>query len=283
MKYFVFSLVTFLLLACGSDDTPDEPTRNYLPISQGNTWTYDWSSSIGQEQNSGTVTTEMNGTTNVDGQSFTSWMNVLPVFGFSDIMFVNKSGSQTSYRLPEVDLGFQENIVLDPFVVIDDNSTPGSILAETTFSQVLGAIPVDQDGIVGTITPTVTISPTSVHISTSETLVLNGSDTFDDVYRNEIDLEIEVVLDAALSFQGLPVDLNHVLIPQQQYSVISGWYVNEIGLARSEITVNSLEVDNTVDVPILGEVDLVDFGIDFDDIVDINEGSSVAELVDFTL
>lgn len=284
MKNLLFALFCITLLACSSDDdSMEEASQNYLPINQENSWTYDWTSSIGQVQNNGTDVTIMSGTANVDGVSFTNWMNVIRVFGFTDNMLVNKIGSLTSYRLPEIDLGFDQTLELDSFVIIDDNSSPGTTLADIEFMQTIDAIPVDQDGITGTITPTVTLFATSTHNRTFPSITLNGGELFEDVYNSIINFEIEVDLLADLSIQGFPITLNHTLIPQQQYANIEGWYVNELGLARSEIVVERLEIDNTVDVPVIGEIDIADFGVDFEDLLDVNEGSSVAELIDFIL
>jgi len=284
MKYAAVFILSIFLISCSSDDVDiQNATKNYLPIDVGHEWTYERVATINGESDSGTDVTTMTGTTTIDGISYTEWDNVNYLFGFSNSIFTNKEGDVTFFKIPDIDLGFGEAISLEPFAMIDDNSSAGTTLASIDLEQQFAAIPIDTLGFAGTITPVIFLEASSVHATRFDNVTLNGTDEYEDVYKNESSFFVQVDLVADLTYEGFPLQLTHTWLPMQEYAVLETWFVHDIGLARSVVEIGISEVDSTVDIPIVGELDLEEFGIDFEDYIDVDDARLVSELIDYTL
>lgn len=281
----LFVLLFSFMVSCSSDDSPspEEETKNYLPIAEDNQWIYDFNVQAQNNSQMGADTTSMGSITTIESISYRQWENVRHLFGFSDEVFTNKTGDETFIKNPDIELAFNEVIELPAIQIIDDNSNSGTELDTFDLEREFTAIPIpDTLQFSGSITPTIYITGNSVHTNTFANLSLNGTN-YDDVYQNETTLNIKVDLTANLTYQNLPLTLTHTWIPEQEFGNLKLWFVNNTGLVRSEIESGIEEVDNTVDVPLFGEVDLADFGITPDAFLSVAQLESVAELTSYEL
>lgn len=276
MKKITFILGLLLIVGCSSDDnassenetpnpnpepTPIETIANYFPLVVDN----EWNLSNTTENQSGTSSSnetlnvneetllenipkfQLTSTSDETNFSFTSILSSGLVYKENAKMFLTGNLNfdlEEEGNLPDFGIDFED------LVVYDENAVPGSILFDLDEEITLPEF--------NNITISATIQIQSKSLGSIETLEVNGV-TYENVINSSIIVKIGVSASAIIP--PLPIPITIGILDNQEVVVITNFFANQVGLIKSDTTLN-------VEFNDLGEL----FPIDLEDIfVHVNQ------------
>jgi hypothetical protein len=230
-KILITTLIASLIfISCSNDDdNTNEPItieKNYFPLNQGNEWNY-------STTEYGNQTSKIEGTETINGLQFSKLINSLPVFGVEGNSSIRQEGNKyfgnSSLTFPQISVDYQNQMFFD------GDATAGVVLNSIVDEIVQEPIPVSEGLFNGTVTPTIGYNVSISFVNAFDNLMLNG-ENFEDVIEIRWVFKISSVLNVRDNI-GI-INLNHPLIEEQEAGTLIQYYVNDIGVVRSETNFN---------------------------------------------
>lgn len=253
MKKITFILGLLLIMGCSSDDdastetetpnpnpdpTPIETPSNYFPLVMGNEWNY----ANTTEDETGTSAT--NETLNVEDETLVNNTPKYQLISTADnanfsITSILSSGLvykengrllltgnfnfdlEEEGNLPDFGIDFED------LVLYDENAISGSVLFNLDEGITLPEF--------NNITISATVQIQSKSLGTLETLEVNGV-TYEDVLSSSVIVKIGVTASAIVP--PLPIPITVGILDNQEVVVSTNYFANQIGLIKSETTIN---------------------------------------------
>lgn len=230
-KFLITALIaSFIFISCSNDDdNTSEPVtieKNYFPLNQGNEWNY-------TTTEYGNQTTKIEGTETINGLQFSTLINSLPIFGVEGNSSIRQDGNKyygnSSFTFTEISAVYQNEIFFDGDV------TAGVVLNSIVDQIAQEPIVVSEGIFNGTVTPTIGYNVSINFVNGYDNLILNG-ENFEDVIEIRWVFNISSVVNFTDN-SGL-ININHPLIEEQEAGTLIQYYVNDIGVVRSETNFN---------------------------------------------
>lgn len=242
MKKILFTIfiASLILISCSSDDdTTNGPDltveKNYFPLNQGNQWNY-------STTEFGDQTSKIEGTATVDGIQFAKLTNSLPIFGVEGNSSFRQDGNKyygnSTFAFPQLAVTYQNQLFFD------GDATAGTVLNSIVDEIAQEPIVVSEGLFNGTITPIIGYNVSINFVSSYINLVLNGG-SYEDVVEIRWVFKISSVLNVRDNL-GI-ININHPLIAEQEAGTLVQFFVNDIGVVKSETNFNLSSITfNTV-------------------------------------
>ncbi len=244
-KILITTLIASLIfISCSNDDdNTNEPItieKNYFPLNQGNEWNY-------TTTEHGNQTTSIEGTETVNGLQFSKLINSLPVFGVEGNSSIRQEGNKyygnSSFIFPQISVDYQNEIFFNGDV------TSGVVLNSIVDEIVQDPIVVTEGLFNGTVTPTIGYDVSINFVNAYDNLLLNG-ENFEDVIEIRWVFKISSVVN--LTDNSGIININHPLIEEQEAGTLIQYYVNDIGVVRSETNFNLSSITFNTNINIGG-------------------------------
>jgi hypothetical protein len=276
-KILIITLFAGLIfISCSNDDDTNEPVitteKNYFPLNQGNEWNY-------ATTEHGNQTSKIDGTETINGLQFSKLNNSLPIFGVEGNSSIRQDGNKyygnSSFSFPQISIDYQNQIFFDGDV------TAGTVLNSIVDEIVQEPIVVSEGLFNGTITPTIGYNVSVNFVNAYDNLILNG-ENYEDVIEIRWVFKISSMLNVRDNL-GI-ININHPLIEEQEAGTLVQYYVNDIGVVRSETNFNLSSITFNTNINIGG----VNFDISqyIEPIImafSMGDSSNTSELTSYTI
>ena len=232
--FYLFLITSLLITSCSSDDDSNNPGEisqpgNYFPSSLNNYWIYDVMSTD-NSINETTVSTDSLYVISETATTFTLDVNDnMMANGAMDSFLTNGILTPTENNLtlngtlelpPEISDLVDFEINLSNVILYDTEATLGAELSSNsnTIEQDFNGIPIS-----------INYELTTNALGFSESMTLNG-ETYSNVISSDLKLNLSVI--ATIDVSGFPIDI--AILESQDVLSITNYYVQSIGLVRSE-------------------------------------------------
>lgn len=231
-KNFVLLVFGLLALSCSDDDaTPVDnniSTGDYLPLTNGNSWTYDVQGTL----QTGTDNLYIAGDINLNGNVYKQFMTQATPIGFYSSAVNNngirKDGDRlmlTGTAMMSFIQDFPMNIELDEFVILDESATNGDVLATVT-----GTTPYQYEQY--TFNFNYTLS--SVSMGNMATYTTPAGEVYNNVKTVQVKLNVNVNTIVSAGGTSIPI----TIMPAQDVVVSTRYFAKDIGVVYSATNVH---------------------------------------------
>lgn len=276
-KFLITSLIAslFFISCTNDDDNTNEPVtiqKNYFPLNQGNEWNY-------TTTENGDQTTTIDGIETINGIQFSKLINSLPIFGAEGNSSIRQEGNKyygnSSFTFPQISVDYHDEIFFDGDV------TSGVVLNSIIDEIAQEPIVVSEGIFNGTITPTIGYNVSINFVNAYDNITLNG-ENFEDVIEIRWVFKISSVVNVRDNL-GI-INVNHPLIEEQEAGTLTQYYVNDIGVVRSETNFNLSSIIFNTNVNIGG----INFDISqyIEPIIfafSMGDSNNISELISYTI
>lgn len=259
MKKISLLFALLLLIGCSSDDETSneiETPTNYFPLVVDNEWNFSNTTEEETETSSNNETLnveaeipienttkfQLSSTTDEANFSITSILSSGLVYKENGKMFLTGNlnfNLEEGDNLPDFEIDFED------LVVYDETAFPGSILYNLDEGITLPEF--------NNITLSATVQIQSTSLGSMESLEVSGI-TYDNVISSSIIVKIGVTATAIVP--PLPIPITVGILDNQEVVVSTNYFANQVGLIKSETSIN-------VEFNDFGEL----FPIDLDDVI----------------
>lgn len=278
MKFFLITtlVASLFLISCSNDDDNSSDnntiTKNYFPLSQGNEWNY-------TTTEFGNQTSKIEGTETINGLQFSKLINSLPVFGVEGNSSIrrdeNKYYGNSSLTFPQINIDYNNELFFD------GNMTAGAVINSIDNEITQEPIVVSEGFFNGTVTPTIGYNVSINFENAYDNLMLNG-ENYADVIEIRWIFKISSVLNVRDNL-GL-INLNHPLIEEQEAGTLIQYYVNDIGVVRSETDFNLSEITFNTNIQIAGvNIDISEYIEPIIFAFSMGDSNNTSELISYTI
>lgn len=276
-KFLITALVASLfLISCSNDDDNSSDnntiTKNYFPLNQGNEWNY-------TTTEFGNQTSKIEGTETINGLQFSKLINSLPVFGLEGNSSIRQDGNKyygnSSLTFPQISIDYNNELFFD------GNLAAGAVINSIVNEITQEPIVVSEGLFNGIVTPTIGYNVSINFENAYDNLMLNGEN-----YADVIEIRWIFKITSLLNVRdnGGLINLNHPLIEEQEAGTLIQYYVNDIGVVRSETDFNLSEITFNTNIQIAGiNIDISEYIEPIIFAFSMGDSSNTSELTSYTI
>lgn len=287
----LFSFLSLFIMSCSGDDDGGGVTidqNDYFPVTTNAVWFYDYDQTNQGNFVSGNTITDINGSTNIDGEPYQILDNTTYLVGAMNQLFFKKNLNKEVTIRPMVDF-FGEFVDFGDLSFIKNSMQTGAEIGVVE-KEVVGdpmPIPANESNITGTVTPHTFITITNKHIGKSNNMSVNGQ-SYSSINQQQLVFQIRMILDINATVQAggetVVLDREHEFIALQNYGELSLFMAKDVGIIKSDYTYSLNNINLTTEINLGGiSLDIGDFA---PEVMNINNAMNMqgnASITDFAL